>query len=39
MSGNNNQNAAIPDKHHIELLGQVSGRDRNGQGTKMGKLQ
>ena len=38
MSGNNTQNAAIPDKHHIELVA-VSERDRNGQGAKMGKLQ
>jgi hypothetical protein len=35
MSGNNTQNAAIPDKHHIELVA-VSARDRNGQGAKMG---
>jgi hypothetical protein len=37
MSGNNTQNAAIPDKHHIELVA-VSERDRNGQGAKMGKV-
>jgi hypothetical protein len=38
VSGNNTQNAAIPDKHHIELVA-VSERGRNGQAAEMGKVQ